>query len=440
MRDILLLLFTVSMSLLAVGRPLIGMLTFVGFGNLGPQSLTWGVARTFPHSQVIGLATIIGFSLTRDAKWFPREREAMIMLALWIVFAMSTLFALEPELARQKLVFVSKLFLMMFLCTAIVNTSERLQALVRTIALSLGFYAVKLGLFVLATGFREKAYGPEGTYLWGENVIGIALAVNVPLLVYLRRIERRRSLRLAAGVMALLSYPAVIGTFSRGAWLSLAAVSVVLIAESWRRVVAIAAVLSVVATAGLWHGSLVSDRLVARYDSLVNFEEDGSAQSRFWNWEFCRRVGLARPFGGGFELYSTEAYAEFYPEFLTRWPGKVWTCHSMWMVFLGEHGVLGFALGVALMGSCVCSLRRLSRTVRGRPTQITELARMLTASFVGFMTGGTFLDVAYHELLYQLVAIVIVAKAVWQRHSPPESVHEIVGDSGTSGRPEWVAS
>jgi hypothetical protein len=35
---------------------------------------------------------------------------------------------------------------------------------------------------------------------------------------------------------------------------------------------------------------------------------------------------------------------------------------------------------------------------------------MLLGAFVAYMVGGTFLDVAYFDLFYQLVAVVIVSK------------------------------
>lgn len=431
MRDVVLLALTGLFTLAALRRPLVGMLAFVGLSIVGPHSLTWGIARTFPHSQAVGLATIVGFLFSSEAKRFPRGREASLALALWALFIVSTFFALEPEPAMDKLLFVSKTLLMMFLCTAIVTTPERLHMLVRVVALSLGYLAVKTGVFVLATGFQEKVYGPEETYLFQENAIGIALAINLPLLVYLLRVERARWLRCLVVAMFVLSYPAVVGTFSRGAWLSLGAVSVLLALCSRRRILAIGLVL-LLAVGGVTRQSFfVSDRVAARWDALVNYEEDSSAQSRFWSWEFCKRVGLARPFGGGFNLYSIEAYLRFYPEFVERWPGKVWVCHSMWMEFLAEHGVLGFVLGVGLIVSCLFSLRQLSREARRQRTQtrVSELAPMLIVAFVGFMTGGTFLDVAYHELFYQLVAMVIVAGALW-RQSTQRAV-----DSGNQVEP-----
>src|SRR5262249_21849119 len=158
--------------------------------------------------------------------------------------------------------------------------------------------------------------------LFDENMIGLALSVNVPLLVYLLRVERARWLRWTIAAMVLLSYPAVVGTFSRGAWLSLGTVSVLLVLFSRRKILALLLVLAMAVGGVTFQSFFVSNRVAARWGDLVNYEEDSSAQARFWSWEFCKRVGLGRPFGGGFDLYSTEAYLRFYPEFVEQWPGK----------------------------------------------------------------------------------------------------------------------
>ncbi len=204
--------------------------------------------------------------------------------------------------------------------------------------------------------------------------------------------------------------------------MSLGAVSLLLVLCSRHKILAIVLALTLAVAAVAWQDSLVSDRVAARWDALANYQEDSSAESRFWSWEFCRRVGLARPFGGGFEFYSTEAYLRFYPEFVERWPGKVWVCHNTWMELLAEHGILGFLLWIGLIASCLLSLRRLSREARGHrtPTRTKELPPMLGVAFVGFMTGGTFLDVAYHELFYQLIAMVIIAKTSWRHGAQSE--------------------
>ena len=162
------------------------------------------------------------------------------------------------------------------------------------------------------------------------------------------------------------------------------------------------------------------DRVNNRYDDLRNYQEENSAQSRLWNWEFCQRVGLANPLhGGGFDFYSLESYARFYPEFLERWPGKVWSCHSSWLTILGEHGIPAFLLWIALLISCLLSLRRLGAYGRAHPDQewVGPFVSATQIALLTYMIVATFLDAAYFDIFYELIAAVVIAKALVRREA-----------------------
>jgi len=102
-----------------------------------------GIGRTFPFAQQIAVGTLIGFVVSGERRQFPKQHELFLMLALWVIFGLSTIFALEPEAAYDRLVQISKILLMVFVSTALINTEERLRQLMRVIALSLGFHALK---------------------------------------------------------------------------------------------------------------------------------------------------------------------------------------------------------------------------------------------------------------------------------------------------------
>jgi O-antigen ligase len=164
---------------------------------------------------------------------------------------------------------------------------------------------------------------------------------------------------------------------------------------------------------------IAPDRLHQRYDSLVNYEEDSSAQSRFWNWEFCKRVGLAHPLsGGGFNLYRLESYANFYPEFLTQWPGKVWSCHSTWLTLFAEHGLPGFVIWFTLLICCLLSLRQIRAYGKsaGR-LQLLNFVDMVQNSLVAYFVVGTFIDAAYFDIFYYFVAFIIIQKGMILRQT-----------------------
>jgi O-antigen ligase len=138
---------------------------------------------------------------------------------------------------------------------------------------------------------------------------------------------------------------------------------------------------------------------------------------RLWSWEFCRRVGFANPItGAGFNFISIETWTQYYPEFLEwRWNHKVSACHGTVMTVLGEHGFPGALIWLGLLGSCLVGLWRLRQSAnRMGPEAVwaVAVADMLLAAFTAYMVGGTFVDLNYFDLFYQLVAMVVMLKAL----------------------------
>jgi putative inorganic carbon (hco3(-)) transporter len=413
MRDLVLIAVVLACTIVAAFRPYFGTLVYTGLGFLSPQSLTWGTARHFPVAMLVGAATIVGFMLGPEPKRLPRQRELILLLGLWSIFGFSTMFAIEPADATEMLVGVSKVLIVPILCTMLITTDDRLQGLLLVISLSLGAYAIKGGAFAIASGGNFMVWGPENTFLAANNSIGMAHAMNVPLLVYLAKRTSRPWLRWLMRAMAFFSYPAVVCTFSRGAWIALGVVTLLFVLRSRHKFLigGLAGILLLAVLPVL--PQLLPERVVTRYGSLKRYDQDASAQSRFWNWEMCRRVGMANPVtGGGFQFYSLKIYARYYPEFLSAWPGKVWKCHSMWFTVFAEHGFPGFILWIALIVCCFLSLHRLRRAAVASPKGdwIIGHVEMLESAFVAYMVAGSFLDIAYFDMFYYLVAVVIILK------------------------------
>ena len=104
--------------------------------------MTWGIGRTLPLSQIVAIGTLTGFVFSAERKRIAISREIVLLLALWAMFAISSFLAIYPDKAIPKLIYMSKVILMTFLASAIINTESRLLWLVRVIALSLGYYAI----------------------------------------------------------------------------------------------------------------------------------------------------------------------------------------------------------------------------------------------------------------------------------------------------------
>lgn len=414
MRDIVLVTIVLGCALGALRSPVFGILTFVFFGLFNPQGMTWGFGREFPLAMMVAVATMISFAFWSERKRLPFQRESLLLFALWAVFGISTLFAIYTDRAIPFFVYISKVLFMALLMTAIINTPARAHLLLRVIGFALGLLAVKGFVFSVLTGGNFRVFGPEGTFLEGANPLGMAFAMNVPILVYLARTETNAWLRLVFLGMAGASVLSAIFTYSRGAWLAVAMTVGLLMIRHQNKFLLVPATMLAGILAFPLLSVLMPEKLHDKYDELVNYDVDSSAQSRLWNWEFCARVGLAHPMtGGGANFYSLEAYAKYYPEFLDEWPGKVWSCHSMWFTVFGEHGFPGFILWCGLLVSTFLSLQRLKRVQDESPEfgRLRQCARMLEISLASYMVAGTFFDAAYFDLFYELVALVIILKA-----------------------------
>lgn len=442
MRDAIVMLLSVGCCLAALRRPAHGMLGFVVFSILAPQSFAWSFARTFPHSLAISVCTLIGFALYASKKSIPIHRETILLAVVWSWFCFSTIFAIEQELAVEKLILTSKIFFMVFLSMAILNSKEQVHNLARAIAIPIGLLAVRGLIFFVKMGGSEMVEGPPEGMLLANNSIGLAMAMNVPLLVYLLRVETNKWLLWLVKGMLGASYLAVIGTFSRGAWLALGAVTVLMVLKSKHRFIIVGIGAVVLMLGASLFPFFASERLTERAGTFQEIEKDNSTQQRLGSWEFCALVGLQNPvFGAGIDYYSLKMYETYSPEYaerwdLKRWGGRAWSCHSMWFTILGEHGIFAFLAWVGLLGSCMWSLGRLKRygLAMQECAWLVPWADMLRISFVGYAVAGTFLDFAYFDVYYQLVAAVVILKELQRQHLAAKAIGgRQAGREGTTG-------
>jgi probable O-glycosylation ligase (exosortase A-associated) len=131
--------------------------------------------------------------------------------------------------------------------------------------------------------------------------------------------------------------------------------------------------------------------------TISSYETELSAQSRFASWEYAVDVASKRIVGGGFGVFVGRSDA-----------------HSIYFEVLGEHGIIGLALFLALGLFTWFSASRIRRTAEETEdlAWMGTLARMTQVSLVAYGTAGAFLGMAYFDFTYNLVLIVVVCKAI----------------------------
>ena len=390
-------------------RPWVGILVWSWLGYMNPHQFCYGFARsTVPWAEMVAIATISGFALTKDRDRFFWCRESVLMVLIWIWFTITTLFSWYPQDAWYYLERFSKILLMTLLTIPLIRDRARMRWLLLVIAGSLGFYGFKAGLFVIATGGNYMVFGAPGTsFVSTNNAIALALNMCLPLLWYLRKDETRRWLRPVFLAAFWLSALAVPFTYSRGGVLGLCCVFAVLFARSKQRYVLLPLAGIVLVVLFMY----APEKWVSRMHTLETYEQDASAMARLTAWKVGFEIANDRPLvGGGFWVFNhAETFRKYAPEY-----DHFIDAHSIYFNVLGEHGYVGFGLFISLL---LCSLGSLFSMYRvGRQYEelswVSDYSHMLGSGIVAYLVTGAFISVAYFDLAWHFFALVIVIKGL----------------------------
>jgi len=409
LRDLALTAFIFGLLPVVLLRPHWGILLWTWVGLMNPHRMTWGFAYSFPFAMIIAIVTIIGILISKEPKKLPLTPPVVVLLLLILWMTVTTVaFSLFPNEAWPKWEKVIKIQLFIFLTLIVMQSEQRVRALVLVATLSIAFFGIKGGLYTIAHGGGGMVLGPDGGFISGNTEIALALTVTLPLMRWLQMQTQKRWLRQAATVAMVLIAISILGSYSRGGFLALTAMIAFLWIKSRKRIV-LGIVLTVFA-ATLF--SLMPETWHAKISTIETYEQDQSAMGRLGAWRFATNLALNRPIGGGgFEAFQEEAYARYAPEERPLDP------HSIWFQMLGEHGFVGLGLFLLLWilswrtGSQIISLTR----DRPEMTWARDLAAMIQAGLIGFWVGGSFLGLAYWDYPYILVIVLVLTKIVVER-------------------------
>lgn len=412
MRDIVITLLVLGALPFVLARPHVGVLVWSWLGYMNPHRLTWGFAFNFPFALVVGLVTLVALIFSREPKRIPLNATIVIWLIFVAWMCVTTPMALDPSQSLWELERTVKIQLMVLVTLMTITSRERLDALIWVIVVSLGFYGVKGGVFTILTGGYSTVWGPPWSQLAGNNEIALALVMTFPLMRYLHLTTSKPLVRWGLLFAMLLVAIAVIGSYSRGAFLAISVMAFFLFLKSGKKLL-VGSIVVMVAVAGI---SFMPARWTDRMESIKTFEYDASAQGRLNAWRMAINLANDRPvFGGGFDTFRPEVYATYLPNLESYYgeggvQNKVPDAHSIYFEVLAEHGYVGLVLFL-LLG--IMTLR-LARVVRYKTRGHTDLqwarhlATMTQVSVIGYAVGGAFLGLAYLDLYYHLMVIVVL--------------------------------
>lgn len=409
MRDLYITLIIFGLLPVVVMRPYVGTLLWTWMSLMAPHRLSWGFSFDFPFVQVIALASFLGIILSKEKKSFPLMAPTIMFMLFTGWVCVTTVFALSPDFAQARLVFVMKVFALSYFALMTINTRERLHVLVWVIVLSIGFYGAKGGVFTLLSGGGNRVYGPEGSFIADNNHMALAMVMMVPLFRYLQLNSGPKLIRFGLGGAMGLTIVSALGSYSRGAMIALAVTLIALVARTRRRFLIGFLALAAFGGAVLFLPAAWHERMATVQDEEV----DASVQGRFEIWALSFDVALDRPIvGGGFDmLYDLATYTRYGSSIKPR------TAHSITFQILGEHGFVGLALFLLIGITALIKAQSIRRSVKGVPhlQWAADMAGMCQVSLVGFFVAGQFLNVAYFDLIYLYVPLIVCTAAVVAR-------------------------
>ena len=339
MRDLIFSVLVLGLVPVCFRRPFVGLLVFSWLAYMRPQDLTWGFAREQRWSYLVALVTFIGFIRSRPQRWFMPNWRTFVMIGMVIVVGVSVALSENPNKAQlTKYLEFSKIIVITLFTTAVVQRREHLRMLIWMIALSLGFYGIKSGIWGIMTGMSTRIIRGPGGMMEDNNDLALALAMVVPLLWILGQTERRAMVRRAFLIATPLTCITIMLTQSRGGFLAMAGAIGILVWRSRNRV----AVLSVVVVLGIVAFAAAPASYKERLSTIVDYKTEGSAAGRVYAWGVGLRMAADNPaLGVGIDKFR-QHYLDYDPNpSADKLAGQnIIVAHSSYVEMMAESGFI----------------------------------------------------------------------------------------------------
>lgn len=394
MRDIVVLFFLVSCIGAALYRPWFGALALAVFSYLNPHAYAWGFVRSLPAFQILFLVVAASTLMTKDRQPLPKDWRIPTFFLLWFYFFLTSTQAYFPSIAFDKFWFVSKIFIPLVFTLLLINTRDKLFYLIITIACSIGIVAVKGGLFALLSGFSHRVYGPPATQFYENNAFAIAVLIAIPLLLLWTRETKLPYIRIGIFTAMPLMFAAALSSWSRGAFLTMGVLSLLLIWHSKRKYL----VIPLFIAGAMLAVNYLPDEWFGRMETIKTYEQDKSAAGRLEVWRDGWNHTLRHPFkGAGFEGWLHVSRRDW---------------HSAPIEIFSEHGFIAFGMWASLIIGTLISLGSLPRKVKGVEGMgwVHNYCYMVRLSLIAYCVGTLFLGLSYWDLLYHLIFIGVLIR------------------------------
>jgi len=402
MRDATILVLLVIFTLWALKAPWIGVMGWTLVSLMSPHNEFGYAAATWPVATGFAVATLIGtlFTSERQNPLWGAAPKWLLAFVVWICITLP--FSMVMDLSLPLWERSIKIYLMVFVTLALLDTKHKLSVFIWVNVVAVAYFGIKGGVFTIVTGGNYRVWGPGG-FIEGNNEVALAVLTVMPLIRYLQaQMTNRWAIYAATGAM-LLCVATAVGTQSRGALVGLICMGAYFFVKSDRKLLA-GVVIALIVMVGL---PLMPEAWWERMNTIKTYEEDASAMGRINAWNMAFNLAKDRLFGGGFMVSTASVFSIYAPD-----PSAVHAAHSIYFQVMGEHGFVGLFLFLGSGAATWWAARDLIRVGRQYPEHkwSADLGAMVQVGMVAYAAAGAFLSLAYYDLPYNMMIMVVVAQ------------------------------
>jgi probable O-glycosylation ligase (exosortase A-associated) len=429
MRDLLFLVGFLATAPWALYYPHIGVVMWAWTSLIVHNAYAYGWATVIPFNKIVAVITLVIFAVSSEPKRLPRNITLWLLLiyGVWGCVSAATSISKEPQV-MDYLERMLKSLTFCFMVVFIMNSKERIEALLYGIYLSLGFHGVVEGAKFLASGGSRHISGPGMSIISDNNHFALAMVAVLPIVVYLYRQTTSKALKVALAGSSGLVATAVMGTFSRGGLIGILAVTGLAFLRSRRKARFAAVLLPLLVAAVAFAPRSWSDRM----DTIKTAEEDTSFIGRVIAWKQSTIIALDNPiFGGGFHAVQDykvwmDARNKFskldFIETPEPDPTQAWAAHSIYFEVLGDLGFGGLLIFVLIL---VTSWRNASAVMRLAKERLefkwaSDLALSLQYSLLAYIVSGAALSLAYFDYSFMVFALLVALRGIVTKPRPQQ--------------------
>ncbi|MEQ1931701.1 MAG: putative O-glycosylation ligase, exosortase A system-associated [Parvularculaceae bacterium] len=401
MRDLLLLAFLVPALIATLRYPFVGVLTWAWFSLMTPHQMAYGVFG-LQLNLMIAAVTLVSIGLSGAFRHFRLDWLTGLVLLFAACLCISQIYSLKPEHSAKYFDLFLKTLIFVAVCMQLTTDRLKFHALMWMLAIGIGYFALKGGLFTLATLGQYRVQGLPNTILEDNNHLGTAIATILPLILYLRQQATGALVRQGLLALFVLAIVAVIGTHSRGAFVALLVFGGFFWLRSNRKLLILAG-LSVVFVPAI---AFMPSKWGERMTTIGEATADASFMGRVDAWHINTELALAHPFtGAGLRVpYEKDVAATVDRERAA----SAKAAHSIYFEVLGGTGFIGLAVFLGILGTAFMTTMRLQK-LKADPTVdpwIPSFAYYAQISLAVFCVGGAAVSMEMWDGLYVLIALI----------------------------------